>query len=98
MNKKDFWINNIGQTLAEIRSFEGFTQQQIAEKLGTSRQYISNMETGKTFTNLNVLINLCEIYDVDPSQLFVVAGVKIASKDSVVNNQIKDFIHIDLEH
>jgi len=48
----------IAQTLREERIRAGLTQQQLADRLGTKKTYISRVETGKQNINLTTLFRL----------------------------------------
>lgn len=50
----------IAQTLREERIRAGLTQQQLAERMGTKKAYISRVETGKQSLNLTTLFHLFE--------------------------------------
>lgn len=50
----------IAQTLREERIRSGLTQQQLADRMGTKKAYISRVETGKQNLNLNTLFRLFE--------------------------------------
>lgn len=48
----------IAQTLREERIRAGLTQQQLAERMGTKKAYISRVETGRQNLNLTTLFHL----------------------------------------
>lgn len=50
----------VAQTLREERIRAGLTQQQLAEKIGTKKAYISRVETGRQNINLSTLFRLFE--------------------------------------
>jgi len=55
---------NIGNHLKAIREEHHCTQEEIASKLGVSRQSISSWETGKTLPDILSLMRLSDIYHV----------------------------------
>lgn len=69
-------IPEIGQEMKRFRKKHGYTQAQLAEILGVTKQSISNYETGKSQPNLSVIIH------------FSVAS-KLAVDDIVFYNKIK---------
>lgn len=48
----------IAQTLKEERIKAGLTQQELAERMGTKKTYISRVETGRQNINLTTLFRL----------------------------------------
>ena len=55
--------------LKELRNEHGLSQEQLAERLGVTRQTVSNWETGITSPNSRVLEKLSQIYGVSPGVL-----------------------------
>ena len=54
-----------GQFLQELRKEKGLTQEQLAEQLGVSRRTVSRWETGSNTPDLDILIELSDLYAVD---------------------------------
>lgn len=50
----------LAQTLREERIRTGLTQQQLAEKIGTKKTYISRLENGKADVQLSTLFRIFE--------------------------------------
>ncbi len=50
----------LAQTLREERLRAGLTQEQLAEKIGTRKTYISRLENGKADIHLNTLFRIFE--------------------------------------
>lgn len=51
---------------------KGMTQQQSGDAMGVTKETISNWERGITAPTAPQLIRLCEIYEVDLSDIFLV--------------------------
>lgn len=79
MEIEQYWIENIGHVLNEIRAVFGYTQEQVAKQLGISRQQLINIEHGKNYMRLDNLLKLCAVYGIEPGQLFAEAGVEIST-------------------
>lgn len=92
MIKNTFWIENIGDVLCEIRGDLGLTQDEVAKRIGVSRHQMSNIENGKCCLPVSLLIEICKAYNVEPSNLFLAAGVHVADKNSKTNNNLKKII------
>ena len=50
----------LAQTLKDERLRAGLTQEQLAEKIGTKKTYISRLENGKADIQLNTLFRIFE--------------------------------------
>ena len=50
----------ISEMLKESRKDAGFTQEQLAEKIGTKKSYISRLENGKCDIQLSTLYRIFE--------------------------------------
>ncbi len=50
----------LAETLKEERRRAGLTQQQLAEKIGTKKTYISRLENGKADVQLTTLFRIFE--------------------------------------
>lgn len=55
---------DIGNKLKNARNEANFTQEEIAEKLGVSRQTISNWENSKSYPDIISVIKLSDIYSI----------------------------------
>ena len=60
----------IGNNLKEARKFKGFTQKEVAEKMGMTQQQYSRFENGVFELNYQQILFLCQIYEVTPNELF----------------------------
>lgn len=59
----------IGQRIKRARKSKGYTQEKLAEKLGVSIVYVSQIENGKTKLNLEMLMRLAGLLDADPGSI-----------------------------
>lgn len=57
---------SLGDKLRKIREYGGFTQQQLAEKLGCSQSMVANAESGKTVVGGKYLQRVCGICGAEP--------------------------------
>lgn len=54
----------IGEKLLELRTQKNMTQEELAERLGVTRQSVSKWESNGTFPNMNKLLEICDIFQV----------------------------------
>ena len=59
----------LGQRLLELRKENGLSQKTIAELLNVTRTQVSDIENGKSGTNLERFVQLCEYYRVSADYL-----------------------------
>lgn len=60
----------IGENLKQARRFKGLTQREVAEKFGMSQQQYSRFENGVFELNYAQIIELCNLFDITPNDLF----------------------------
>ncbi len=63
-------MNNINETIKQLRTDAGMTQDQLAEKLGVSRQAVSQWETGFTLPDVALLPAIADVFGVTIDALF----------------------------
>lgn len=62
---------NIDERLQELRKKAGYSQEQVAEMLGISRQAISKWESGQGNPEIDNIIKLTEIYHVSTDYILL---------------------------
>lgn len=63
--KKDKYDVALGKILKEYRIQNGLTLQNVADKIGVTRQMVFVYESGKTPLTVTQLIKICDIYGID---------------------------------
>ncbi len=63
-----------GQTIKQLRKRKGVTQEQLAYDLGVNSRSVSRWETGRTFPDIDVLLVLCEYYEVSMNDILQSSG------------------------
>jgi transcriptional regulator with XRE-family HTH domain len=66
---KDDFSKRLGAWLAEKRKESGMLQIEVAEKMGSAKQRISNWERGYREMNAKDLVRYCEIIGADLDEL-----------------------------
>lgn len=59
----------LGNRLAELRKEHGLSQEELADKLGVSRQAVSKWERGEASPDTDNLIELAKIYNISLDEL-----------------------------
>ncbi|MDE6867591.1 MAG: helix-turn-helix domain-containing protein [Clostridia bacterium] len=85
-------MNYLSKNLASLRKINGFTQDDIAEKVYVSRQAVSKWERGESVPDIDTLAALSELYDVSLDD-FIKSDLSQYSpsdkKDDKVYNDLK---------
>lgn len=55
---------NFAEKLCVLRNQSGYSQEQLAEKMGVSRQAVSKWESGVTLPETEKIIQLSDLFDV----------------------------------
>ena len=58
-------LQKIGLFLKELRKEKELTQEQLAETLNVSRRTVSRWETGSNMPDLDLLMEMADLYQVD---------------------------------
>ena len=77
----------MGEFLAALRKTKGYTQQEIAERLGVSNKTVSSWETGASAPDVSMLPILAELYEVTCDE--IIRGKRIPAADLPNKNQPK---------
>lgn len=80
----------IGSRIKYYRESRGITQDQLADKLGTTRQTISRYENGNRKTTQDVLFDLSKIFNVKVNDFFPEKNSEDDSTADVIAAHIDD--------
>lgn len=75
----------IGSFLKQLRKEKGLTQEQLADRLYVSRRTVSRWETGSNLPDLDMLVELADLYEVDLRDIF--NGQR---RDTNMDSELKD--------
>lgn len=59
----------LGQTISQLRQNLGLSQEELADRAGIHRTYVSQLERGIKSPTLAVLIKIARALDTKPSRL-----------------------------
>ena len=68
------------KNLQELRNSKKLSQEQLAEKIGVSRQAISSWESGKTLPEIDKVAEICKVFEISSSELLGEISKKSSSK------------------
>ncbi|MGF6976581.1 transcriptional regulator with XRE-family HTH domain [Paraburkholderia sp. JPY465] len=74
--------SRLSKNLKRLRAAQKISQEELADRAGLHRTYISQIERLKTNVSLDNIYLLAEAFNVDPSELLEIAGEEIPDGDS----------------
>ena len=84
--------NNIKNRFKTIREFYNLNQVVFGEKLGVSRDVISNIEQGRVEPKELILNHICDIYSINKEWLLYGTGEMLKNtEENLLNNLVKEF-------
>ena len=90
---------NIGEKLYEHRKAFGLSQEELAEKVGVSRQAVSKWERGESSPDTENLIALAKLYNISLDELVLGETAKEKNADAPTANDEVDIspagIHVE---
>ncbi len=86
----------IGSRIKSVRKAQGMTQERLAERLGVSVGYISQVERGITKISLDLLASIAGVFGSDLSEL--VTGAAAGSKNYLSAEIAADFDKLSMEN
>lgn len=75
---------DIGKYLAELRKYYRITQDELAGRMGVTRQAVSKWETGTAIPDIEILMNLSEIYGISINDILKADLTKIKFQKEIV--------------
>ena len=82
-----------GEKLMQLRKKQGLSQEELAEKLGVSRQSVSKWESNNTYPETDKIVQICNIFDCSMDDLINdnVTDINQTSRSNKMNlNEAKD--------
>ncbi len=70
-NKESQYYDIISKNIKKLRTAAKLSQEKMAENLCCSREFISRVENKKERVSLNMLLKIAELFNVNPSDLFI---------------------------
>ncbi len=71
---------DLGNKLLSLRKKEGLSQEEVADKLGVSRQTVSKWETNQSMPDFDKIMPLCNLYGISSDELLGGKKVDVTTK------------------
>lgn len=75
---------DIGKYLSELRKHYKITQNELADKIGVTRQAVSKWETGVTIPDIEILLQLSDIFGISINDILKADSTKINFQKNIV--------------
>ncbi|GHV10537.1 hypothetical protein FACS189491_00180 [Spirochaetia bacterium] len=62
---------SVGKNIRKYRSYNAWSQEQLAEKIDVSATFLSNIETGRSWISAKTIAKLCNVLKIDIYELFM---------------------------
>ncbi len=70
MQKYEVMYHKIALRMKELRKQHGFSQEELAEKLGCSREFVSRVENNREKISLKMLFIVSDVFKTSPKIFF----------------------------
>ena len=90
-------INGLPDKLRSLRTKYGYSQKQVAEKIGVSPSIVSGYETGERTPSTEVLLSLSYLYNTSSDYLLgrqVNSPESMISLDGLTDDQISAILNL----
>ena len=90
-------INGLPEKLRSLRTKYGYSQKQVADKIGVSPSVVSGYETGERTPSTEVLLSLSYLYNTSSDYLLgrqVNSPESMISVDGLTDDQISAIINL----
>lgn len=89
----------LGKRIKELRKIKGFTQEKLSELVGIDSKHLSRVECGINFPSLDLLNNIANTLEVEPSVLFQTNHLKdrktlLSEIKAILNKQTDEKIKL----
>ena len=88
MRRKNKFNIEVGSILQNARIAKNLTQEEVAEQVDCSSRYIGQLETNRTLGSIDLIIELCNLYEISLNDIYGIYLKAInlsASKDKCPN-------------
>ncbi len=83
----------LGSKIKRLRQKKGYTQEQLAEKMGIATRTLSGIEIGENFVTAETLEKVFDVLEVSGSELFAFDHLK--PKEDLINEIVSDLHSIE---
>lgn len=82
----------LNEKIITCRKQKGYSQEDLANQLGVSRQSVSKWETGESMPDINKLVSIAKVFDVTTDWLLTDDNEEIKEEKNITNNSYPDWL------
>lgn len=82
----------IGKFISQKRKEQGYTQAQLAEKLGITDRAVSKWETGKSLPDASIMLELCGLLNINVNDLLNGEVVSMNNYNETMEKNLLDMV------
>lgn len=82
----------IGRFIAQRRKQQGFSQMQLAEKLGITDRAVSKWETGKSLPDASLMLEVCSLLNITVNDLLTGEVVQMEDYNKTLEQNLLDMV------
>lgn len=94
---KNRLASRIGSRIARARTNAGFTQDDVAERLGIGNEAVSRMERGAAMPSVERLFEFAELYDCRVDELLLESSAREADLGAAIAHRLSGLAQSDRE-
>ncbi|MCI9193085.1 MAG: helix-turn-helix transcriptional regulator [Acutalibacter muris] len=79
---------NLSDRIQELRKTKGMSQEELADRVGVTRQAVSKWESGQSVPELDKIVALSEIFDVSTD--YLLKGVEPTPSKDIFGRALSD--------
>lgn len=79
----------IGKNIKKYRKKAGYTQAELANRIGISKVHMSHMEGGSVSMSIESLLKLCEALQITPNHLLL-ADYQAANDSTILSETLQE--------
>ncbi|MBR3162651.1 MAG: helix-turn-helix transcriptional regulator [Clostridia bacterium] len=98
MGKENSFNKSIGKNIKLARVKAKYTQEELAEEIGISARYVSQLERGLAFGSANTIVSICKALNIDSNFLFndLINPQNSTSMNNLVNTKfLQSYIQLN---
>ena len=88
---------NLSDNLKRIRKENNLSQEQLADKLGVSRQSVSKWESGQAYPEMDKVLQLCQLFNLNIDELLN-QNIKDVNNKKQAKNTFNKFLESALDY
>lgn len=86
---------DIGSKISELRKAKKWSQEDLAQKVGSSRVMIGNYERNSNTPSIDIILKIAKVFDVSVD--YLVGEGQLSTYDKEVLKRIEDIEHLPEE-